>query len=127
MRWRWAGGRKRKATSGKGRWRRSGGISPQEQCGISPDDRYRRGSQWWPSCFTASCKAVERQEGKKGWVGGEIFDVGFFPADTRNLTQRSLRSERGKRGEFLMLDVIFLIGEEIVHAKSAKDAKEFKM
>jgi hypothetical protein len=33
------------------------------------------------------------------------------------------------RGQGLILDVKFLIliGEEIVHAKSAKDAKEFKM
>ncbi len=95
MRWKRAGRGKRKATSGKGRWRRSGGISPEEQCGISPDDRYRRGSQWWPSCYTASCKAVERQEGKKGWVGGE---------------------------RFWILDVIFLIGEEIVHVPQSRDA-----
>ena len=27
-----------------------------------------------------------------------MFDVGFIPADTRNLTQRSLRSERMENG-----------------------------
>jgi len=82
MRWRWAGRRKRRATSGKGRWRRSGEISPQEQCGISPADRYHRGSQSLLSCYTSSCKAVERQEEKEGWVGGE----GFFPAVAGTIT-----------------------------------------
>ena len=81
MRWKRAGGEKRKATSGRDRWRRSGGISPREQCAISPDDRYRLGSQWWPSCYTANCKNVERQEGKMGWVGGEIFDGGCYMFD----------------------------------------------
>jgi len=52
-----------------------------------------------------------------GWRerGGGV-DVEFFPPDTRNLTQRSLRSERMEKGGFL-------IGEEIAHTKAAKDAK----
>ena len=95
MRWKRAGRGKRKATSGKGRWRRSGGISPREQCAISPDDRYRRGSQWWLSCYTSNCKAVEMQGEKKGWGDGE---------------------------GFLMLDFIFLIGEEIAHVPQSRDA-----
>ena len=42
------------------------------------------------------------RKGRKGRKGGgresAIFNVGFFPADTRNLTQRSLRSERMENG-----------------------------
>jgi len=32
-----------------------------------------------------------------------IFDFGFFPADTRNLTQRSPRTQRMGKGEFLII------------------------
>ena len=56
-----------------------------------------------------------------------MFDFEFFPADTRNLTQRSLRSERMEKGGFL-------IGEEIAHVPHswdaltrAKGAKRFQM
>ena len=42
-------------------------------------------------------------------------DVEFFPPDTRNLTQRSLRSERMEKGGFL-------IGEEIAHVPHSRDA-----
>ena len=44
-----------------------------------------------------------------------MFDVELFPADTRNLTQRSLRSERMEKG-------VFLIGEEIAHVPHSRDA-----
>ena len=44
--------------------------------------------------------------GPGGVKGGGGVDVEFFPPDTRNLTQRSLRSDRGGAGtaRFLMLD-----------------------
>jgi hypothetical protein len=59
-----------------------------------------------------------------------MFDVGFIPADTRNLTQRSLRSERMENGGIFNWgrdcsrpEVLGHAHAWIAHAKAAKDAK----